>query len=64
MSERTKRLSRRSFLLAAGAAGAATAAAIAARSTSSSPALEKDKPVKRGYHATGHVNDYYRTAKV
>jgi len=65
MSERTKRLSRRNFLLTAGASGAAAAAAIVAKS--SSPAKsgsDQDKRASRGYHATEHVNNYYRTTKV
>jgi len=65
MSERTKRLSRRNFLLAVSAGGAATAAAIATRtSTPSSPAQNKDKRATRGYQSSEHVNNYYRTTKV
>ena len=65
MSERTKRLSRRNFLLTLGAGGAATAAAIVAK-TSGSESVEKDKSKRasRGYQASEHVNNYYRTAKV
>jgi hypothetical protein len=66
MTERTKRLSRRSFLIAVGAGGAATAAAIAvkhaAQARSASPS--RDKRATRGYQASEHVNHYYRTAKV
>jgi hypothetical protein len=64
MSERTKRLSRRNFLLTVGAGGAATAAAIVATRASSPVSSDKTKRASRGYHATEHVNDYYRTAKV
>jgi hypothetical protein len=67
MSERSLRLSRRKFLLTVGAGGAATAAAVVAtrKSTeSSTPGSGKDKRATRGYHATEHVNNYYRTAKV
>jgi shikimate 5-dehydrogenase len=65
MSERTKRLSRRNFLLTVGAGGAATAAAIVAtKSGSDSAVKEKDKRATRGYHASEHVNNYYRTTKV
>jgi nitrous oxide reductase len=64
MPERTKRLSRRNFLLTAGAAGAATAAALVAKSPASTPASPEHKRVSRGYHATGHVNSYYRTTQV
>ncbi len=66
MSERTKKLSRRNFLLAASAGGVATAAAIVATpspSTKPVPA-SNDKRATRGYHATEHVNNYYRTTKV
>lgn len=64
MSERSPRLSRRNFLLTVGAGGAATAAAVIA-SRKSSPAISgKGKRATRGYHATEHVNNYYRTAKV
>ena len=65
MTERTKRLSRRNFLLTVGAGGAATAAAIVAK-TSGTQAVEKDnkKHTTRGYHASEHINNYYRTTKV
>jgi hypothetical protein len=63
MTERTKRLSRRNFLLTVGAGGAATAAAIVAKTpATSSPS--KDKRATRGYHASEHINNYYRTTKV
>lgn len=66
MSNRTQRLSRRNFLLTVGAGGAATAAAIVASKSSSTtqPGTGKDKRGTRGYHATEHVNNYYRTTKV
>jgi hypothetical protein len=63
MTERTKRLSRRNFLLTVGAGGAATAAAIVAKAPSSESS-DKSKRASRGYHATEHVNNYYRTTKV
>jgi hypothetical protein len=64
MSERAKRLSRRNFLLAAGAGGVATAAAIVAKNPTSPQAPDKGKRATRGYHASEHVNNYYRTTKV
>jgi hypothetical protein len=65
MTERTKRLSRRHFLLTAGATGAVAAAAIVAKGqTPSQPDSSKDKRATRGYHASEHVNNYYRTTKV
>jgi hypothetical protein len=66
MSERTKRLTRRNFLLTLGAGGAATAAAIVAtKSPSTKPApATNDKRATRGYQSSEHVNNYYRTTKV
>ena len=66
MTDRPKTLSRRSFLLAVGAGGAATAAAIAATrspATRLTPAADY-KRATRGYHASAHVDNYYRTTKV
>jgi len=65
MHERTKKLSRRNFLLAASAGGVATAAAIVAKSPPPvSPTESKNKRATRGYEASAHVNNYYRTTKV
>ncbi len=66
MSERTPRLSRRNFLLSVGAGGAATAAAIVAKTAPDAPVAgaETAKSQSRGYQATAHVNNYYRTTKV
>ena len=53
MTERTKRLSRRNFLLTVGAGGAATAAAIVAKNPASPKPSQsgKGKRATRGYHA-------------
>ena len=65
MTDRTKRLSRRNFLLAVGAGGAATAAAIVATKDSAKATTSgTGKRETRGYHATEHVTNYYRTTKV
>ena len=66
MSERTKRLTRRNFLLTLGAGGAATAAAVVASKSSptATPSSAKDKRATRGYQSSEHVGNYYRTAKV
>jgi hypothetical protein len=66
MNQRATRLSRRNFLLAASAGGAATAAAIVAtRSAAPNPApASNDKRATRGYQASAHVDNYYRTLKV
>ena len=65
MTERTRRLSRRNFLLSVGAGSAATAAAIVAKK-SGSDVVQKDqgKRATRGYQASEHVSNYYRTTKV
>jgi shikimate 5-dehydrogenase len=66
MSENKAKLSRRNFLLAVGAGGAASAAAIVAKTAAQglpvTPA--NDKKTSKGYQASAHVRNYYRTAKV
>ena len=65
MSERAKKLSRRNFLIAASASGVATAAAVVASKSTTKPApATNDKRATRGYQASEHVNNYYRTTKV
>lgn len=66
MTERTKRLSRRNFLLTVGAGGAATAAVIVAKNSTqqSQPATGSGKRATRGYAVSEHINNYYRTTKV
>jgi hypothetical protein len=65
MTTSTKRLSRRNFLLAVGVGGAATAAAIVAKDAPQAPPVSgRGKRATRGYHASEHVNTYYRTAKI
>jgi hypothetical protein len=66
MSASSPRLSRRNFLLSVGAGGAATAAAIVAKTSPDAlPAVTgTGKRTGRGYHASAHVQNYYRTTKV
>jgi hypothetical protein len=65
MTERTRRLSRRNFLLSVGAGSAAAAAAIVAKNQTPPPTSSgKDKRATRGYQASEHVSNYYRTTKV
>jgi hypothetical protein len=66
MTEKKTKLSRRNFLLTVGAGGAATAAAIVATKNPNPSAAQtsKDKRATRGYQASEHVNNYYRTTKV
>jgi len=66
MTEKKAKLSRRNFLLSVGAGGAAAAAAIVAtkNANNTTTATSKDKRATRGYQASEHVNNYYRTTKV
>jgi hypothetical protein len=66
MTEYKAKLSRRNFLLAAGAGGAASAALIVAKTVPQAPPLAGggDKTSTKGYHASAHIRNYYRTAKV
>lgn len=65
MKTTQSKVSRRNFILAAGAGTAATAAAIVARKGTDA----KSKPGSatqsgKGYQLTEHVQNYYRTAKI
>ena len=62
MSQKKSVLSRRNFLLTMGAGGAA--AAIATRNAPTPAVGSKDKRATRGYHASEHISNYYRTTKV
>jgi hypothetical protein len=67
MDEKNGRLGRRNFLLAMGAGGAISAAALVAKPTPQARADAADIQTKkktRGYQASAHVRNYYRTAKV
>ena len=65
MTDKKAKLSRRNFLLTVGAGSAATAAAIATRQNATQPATpSNDKRATRGYQASEHVGNYYRTTKV
>ncbi len=66
MSESKLKLGRRNFLLAVGAGGAAGAAALVAAPVQQAEVAPPgpDKRKTRGYQATDHVRNYYRTAKV
>jgi hypothetical protein len=65
MSQKKSVLSRRNFLLTVGAGGAATAAAVVGHKASTPAATDpKDKRATRGYHASEHITNYYRTTKV
>jgi nitrous oxide reductase len=66
MSENKTRLSRRNFLLTVGAGGAAGAAAVVAKAVPQAQpvAAATGKRSTKGYQASAHIRNYYRTAKV
>jgi hypothetical protein len=66
MSDSARRLTRRHFLLSVGVGGAATAAAIAVKASPTAPQVTtaSGKRTTRGYQASAHVHNYYRTTKV
>lgn len=64
MSEQSKRLSRRNFLLTLGAGGAATVAAVVAKNPPQGAVPGKSKRARSLYQESAHIRNYYRTAKV
>jgi len=64
MNGSQSRLSRRSFLLSAGAGGAAAAAALVTRQDIERRPDKKEIADSKGYRVTEHIRNYYRTAKV
>ena len=66
MSGVKSKLSRRNFLLAVGAGGAASIAAVAVKApTQVKPSTTgSGKRATKGYAASEHINNYYRTTKV
>jgi hypothetical protein len=65
MKSPDRKLSRRNFLLAAGAGSVAATAAVVA-GTRSPGAARKAEAVSggKGYHVTEHIRKYYNTTKV
>lgn len=65
MTKAQTKLSRRHFLLAATAGTAATAAAVIGKQqTEKARTEDAAKPTGKGYQATEHVRNYYRTARI
>jgi hypothetical protein len=64
MGQKKAVLSRRNFLLTMGAGSAATAAAIVGTKAPAPATTGTGKRETRGYHASEHVANYYRTTKV
>jgi hypothetical protein len=63
MKSTATKLSRRTFLLAAGAGTAATGLALVAKNTAPAKTSDADK-AGQGYQLTEHVRKYYRSTKV
>jgi hypothetical protein len=64
MKSPDRRLSRRNFLLAAGAGGVAAAAVVAGKSSQGQPKKAEVVSGSKGYHVTEHIRKYYNTTKV
>ena len=64
MKTPASKLSRRNFLLAAGAGGAATVAAVATKGPQAQPKKAEAVTGSRGYHVTEHIRKYYDTTKI
>lgn len=65
MKSPDRKLSRRNFLLVAGAGGAAaTAAVVAGKRSRSQPKKAEAASGSKGYHVTEHIRKYYNTTKV
>ena len=65
MKTSASRLSRRKFLLAAGAGGAATVAAVAATKGPQGQTKKAEAVTgSKGYHVTEHIRKYYATTKI
>lgn len=59
------KLTRRNFLLGAGAAGAAGVAAIATKATQpAATGTTVKQDARKGYELTEHVQNYYRTTRI
>ena len=66
MAETKSRLSRRNFLLAVGAGSAGAAAAMLAKNVPQAEIKVEagDEAKGKGYRASEHVRNYYRTTEV
>ena len=64
MNRPDRKLSRRRFLLAAGAGGAAAVAVVAGRGSQVEPKKAEAVSGSKGYHVTEHIRKYYNTTKV
>jgi shikimate 5-dehydrogenase len=63
MKSSQSRLSRRNFLLVAGAGGVATAAVVATKSPQAQPKKAEAVTGSKGYQLTDHVRKYYETTR-
>jgi hypothetical protein len=64
MNRPDRKLSRRNFLLAAGAGSAAAAAVVVGKGSQGAPKKAEAVSGSKGYHVTEHIRKYYNTTKV
>jgi hypothetical protein len=64
MTDSKGKLSRRHFLLAVGAGSVGAAAAMLAKNVPQAETKIKEDAKGKGYQASAHVRNYYRTTKV
>ena len=64
MAHKKPVLSRRTFLLSAGAGGVATAAAVIGGKAAKDATTGEGKRATSGYKLSEHISNYYRTTKV
>ena len=64
MNRPDRKLSRRNFLLAAGAGGVAATAVVTGTKGPEAPKKAEAVSSSRGYHVTEHIRKYYDTTKV
>jgi hypothetical protein len=64
MKTSSSKLSRRNFLIGAGAGGVAAAVAVAGKSPQTQPTKTGAVSGSKGYHVTEHIRKYYSTTKV
>ena len=64
MKAPASKLSRRNFLLVAGAGGVATVAVVASKNPQAQPKKAETVTGGKGYQLTEHVRKYYETTKV
>ena len=64
MKSPDRKLTRRNFLLAAGAGSAAAVAVVVGKGSQGEPKKTEAVSGSKGYHVTEHIRKYYNTTKV